>query len=182
VLAVVMAAFVLHTALHLEPSVMALLGAGLLVCVSQVSAEDAIRDVEWPTLVFFMGRFVMVGALTETGVIEHLGAAPANFTEGRLGLATVSLLWVSAILSALVDNIPYVSTMSPIVDQLVEAAPAHGTDPNVLWWALALGADLGGNATAVGASANAVVLGVAASSGHRMRFWEFTKYGLSSPS
>jgi len=77
-----------------------------------------------------------------------------------------------------VDNIPYVATMSPIVDQLVQAAPAQGADPNVLWWALALGADLGGNATAVGASANVVVLGMAARSGYPISFWEFTKYGL----
>jgi len=178
VLVVVMAAFVLHTALHLQPSVVALLGAGLLVGVSRVSAEDAVREVEWPTLTFFMGLFVMVGALIETGVIEDLAHAAAEATEGRLGFALVLLLWASAVLSAMVDNIPYVATMSPIVDQLVQAAPANGADPNVLWWALALGADLGGNATAVGASANVVVLGMAARSGYPISFWEFTKYGV----
>jgi len=178
VLVVVMAAFVSHTALHLQPSVVALLGAGLLVGVSRVTAEEAVREVEWPTLAFFMGLFVMVGALIETGVIEHLAQAAADATAGRLAFASMLLLWASAVLSAIVDNIPYVATMSPIVDQLVQAAPAQGADPNVLWWALALGADLGGNATAVGASANVVVLGMAARSGYPISFWEFTKYGL----
>jgi Na+/H+ antiporter NhaD/arsenite permease-like protein len=178
VLLVVMAAFVLHTTLHLEPSVVALLGAGLLVAVSRISAEDAVGEVEWPTLVFFMGLFVMVGALIETGVIESLTEAAAEATEGRLAFASMLLLWLSAVMSALVDNIPYVATMSPVVAQLVEGAADGPADPNVLWWALALGADLGGNATAVGASANVVVLGVAARSGYRISFWEFTKYGL----
>jgi Na+/H+ antiporter NhaD/arsenite permease-like protein len=178
VLALVMAAFVLHTALHLQPSVVALLGAGLLVAVSRLSTEDALRDVEWPTLVFFMGLFVMVGALIHTGVIENLARAAADATQGRLAFAAGLLLWASAVLSAIVDNIPYVATASPIVDQLVQATPTDGADPNVLWWALALGADLGGNATAVGASANVVVLGMAARSGYPISFWEFSKYGL----
>ena len=87
------------------------------------------------------------------------------------------LLGVSALLSGIVDNIPYVATMSPVVAELVASAQPGGADPNVLWWALALGADLGGNATAVGASANVVVLGIAERSGHRISFWRFTRYG-----
>jgi Na+/H+ antiporter NhaD/arsenite permease-like protein len=125
--------------------------------------------------VFFMGLFIMVGALVETGVIGQVSQAAASATEGRLGLATMGLLWGSAGLSAIVDNIPYVATMSPIVADLVHAAGPRG---QVLWWALALGADLGGNATAVGASANVVVLGIAARNNVRISFWEFTKYGL----
>ncbi|RCG32045.1 hypothetical protein DQ384_05800 [Sphaerisporangium album] len=175
VLAVVIVAFVLHPVLHYEPAVVALLGAGLLVAATRVTVEDALRDVEWATLVFFMGLFIMVGALVETGVIGQVSQAAASATEGRLGLATVGLLWGSAVLSGIVDNIPYVATMSPIVADLAHAA---GPDGNVLWWALALGADLGGNATAVGASANVVVLGIAARNGVRIGFWEFTKYGL----
>lgn len=178
VLGVVTAGFVLHTALHFEPSVVALLGAGLLVAVSKVTAVDAVREVEWPTLVFFMGLFVMVGALVEVGVIETLSEAAADATGGRLFFASMLLLGVSGALSAFIDNIPYVATMSPIVSDLVAGLSGGPVDSTVLWWALALGADLGGNATAVGASANVVVIGLAERSGHRISFWEFTKYGL----
>jgi len=180
VLTAVMLAFVLHTVLHLEPSVVALLGAGLLVAVSKLPVSDALAEVEWPTLAFFMGLFVMVGGLVHTGVIEKLSEAAAEATEGEMLLTSMVLLWASAALSAIIDNIPYVATMSPIVADLVEAAQGNsgGTDPNVLWWSLALGADLGGNATAVGASANVVILGIAERNRHKISFWEFTKYGL----
>ncbi|WP_433248302.1 ArsB/NhaD family transporter [Streptosporangium sp. CA-135522] len=177
VLVLVMAAFVLHPILHYEPSVVAILGAGVLVAATKVTTEEAIREVEWPTLVFFAGLFVMVGALVETGVIEQISRAAVSVTEGRLGLATLGLLWMSAGISAIVDNIPYVATMSPIVAELVQAN--GGNDhAQVLWWALALGADLGGNATAVGAAANVVVIGIAARNRTPIGFWEFTKYGL----
>ncbi len=179
VLAAVMAAFVLHTVLHLEPSVVALLGAGALLAVCKLPVGDALAEVEWLTLAFFMGLFVMVGGLVHTGVIETLSEAAAEATDGKLLLTSMVLLWASAVLSAVIDNIPYVATMSPIVADLVQAVPAgSGTDPNVLWWSLALGADLGGNATAVGASANVVILGIAERNRHKITFWEFTKYGL----
>ncbi|MCG5212624.1 ArsB/NhaD family transporter [Streptosporangium sp. KLBMP 9127] len=177
VLALVMAGFVLHPMLHYEPSVVAVLGAGLLVAATKVTTEEAIREVEWPTLVFFAGLFVMVGALVETGVIGQISQAAVSATEGRLGLTTIGLLWASAGLSAIVDNIPYVATMSPIVAELV-AANGGNEHAQVLWWALALGADLGGNATAVGAAANVVILGIAARNRTPISFWEFTKYGL----
>ncbi|MFI0446699.1 ArsB/NhaD family transporter [Actinomadura sp. 6N118] len=177
VLGVVVAAFVLHPVLHYEPSIVALLGAGLLVAATKVTTEQALDEVEWPTLVFFAGLFVMVGGLVETGVIGDVSNAAADATEGRLGFATMLLLGASAGLSAIIDNIPYVATMSPIVGDLVQQN--GGNDhAQVLWWALALGADLGGNATAVGASANVVVLGIAARNGHPITFWQFTKYGL----
>jgi Na+/H+ antiporter NhaD/arsenite permease-like protein len=175
VLALVLAAFVLHPVLHYEPSVVALLGAGALVAVTSANIEDALADVEWATLVFFAGLFVMVGGLVETGVISDLSAWAADTTGGNLPGTTMLLLGASAVLSAIVDNIPYVATMSPIVSDL---AAAHGPQGEVLWWSLALGADLGGNATAIGASANVVVLGIAARAGHPIGFWEFTKYGL----
>jgi len=177
VLALVLAAFVLHTALHLEPSVVALLGAGLLVLVSRVTTEDAIAEVEWETLVFFMALFVMVGALVSTGVIGLASQRLADATGGNLMLTVFVLLAVSAILSAIVDNIPYVATMSPIVLDLV--ARAGGTpQAESLWWSLALGADLGGNATAVGASANVVIVGLAARNGTPISFWQFSRYGI----
>lgn len=177
VLAVVMAAFVLHPVLHYEPSVVAILGAGILVAATKVTTEQAIADVEWPTLVFFMGLFVMVGALVETGVIGEVSRLAVEATGGRLGLTTMVLLWASAGLSAIVDNIPYVATMSPIVAELVQAGGGNES-AQVLWWALAFGADLGGNATAVGAAANVVVIGIAARNRTPISFWEFTRYGL----
>ncbi|GAA1382817.1 SLC13 family permease [Catellatospora chokoriensis] len=175
-LALVLAAFMLHSVLHLEPSVVAIIGGLMLVAASRLDPDEIAKDVEWHTLIFFAGLFVMVGALVNTGVIAHLSQSATEAVEGNLWGATVLLLWASAILSAIVDNIPYVATMSPIVADLVKA---DGTPQgNVLWWALALGADLGGNATAIGASANVVVLGIAERAGKKISFWEFTKYGL----
>lgn len=177
VLGLVTAAFVLHTVLHLEPSVVAIVGGLVLLAVSRLDAADVVADVEWPTLAFFAGLFVMVGALVHTGAVGTLAAAATDATEGRLLLASMVLLWASAILSALVDNIPYVATMSPLVADLVQGAGGL-EQGQVLWWSLALGADLGGNATAVGASANVVILGMAARAGKPISFWQFTKYGL----
>jgi Na+/H+ antiporter NhaD/arsenite permease-like protein len=177
VLAAVLVAFSLHTVLHLEPAVVALVGGLLLLALSRLDPAEVAGDVEWPTLVFFAGLFIMVGSLVTTGVIDTLARAAVDATGGRLWFTTMVLLWASAVLSAIVDNIPYVATMSPIVEQLVGSS----TDPDraqVLWWALAIGADLGGNATAVGASANVVVLGIADRAGHHISFWQFTRYGL----
>jgi Na+/H+ antiporter NhaD/arsenite permease-like protein len=176
VLGGVLIAFVLHSVLHLEPSVVAIVGGLLLLALSRLDPDEVAKDVEWHTLVFFAGLFVMVGALVNTGVIEQLSAAATEATEGRLWGTTMLLLWASAGLSAIVDNIPYVATMSPIVADLVAA---NGTPQgDVLWWSLALGADLGGNATAIGASANVVMLGLAERAHKPISFWEFTRYGL----
>jgi Na+/H+ antiporter NhaD/arsenite permease-like protein len=176
VLAGVVLAFVLHPILHYEPSVVALLGAGVLILFTRVTTLEALADVEWPTLAFFAGLFIMVGSLVETGVISKVSEAMASATDGRLGLAAMLLLGGSAVFSAIVDNIPYVATMSPVVSDLVNGVGAD--DGQVLWWALAFGADLGGNATAIGASANVVMLGLADRAGHHIGFWQFTKYGL----
>jgi Na+/H+ antiporter NhaD/arsenite permease-like protein len=176
VLVIVLAAFGLHSVLQLEPAVVAIVGGLVLLALSKLDPDAVAKDVEWHTLVFFAGLFIMVGALVNTGVIDELSKAATEATEGKLWGTTVLLLWASAGLSAIVDNIPYVATMSPIVADLVHAngSPQGG----VLWWALALGADLGGNATAIGASANVVVLGIAVRAGRPISFWEFTKYGL----
>jgi Na+/H+ antiporter NhaD/arsenite permease-like protein len=177
VLGVVLAAFVLHTALHLEPAVIALVGGLGLLALSRLEPSELVKDVEWPTLAFFAGLFIMVGGLVSTGVIDQLATAATDAVQGRLGLASMVLLWASAGLSAIVDNIPYVATMSPIVAELV--ADSGGVDnAQVLWWALAIGADFGGNATAIGASANVVVLGIAERAGKPISFWHFTRYGL----
>ncbi|MEV6954558.1 ArsB/NhaD family transporter [Streptomyces sp. NPDC051183] len=176
VLALVVAGFVLHPVLHYEPSVVALLGAGLLIAISKVETGEVLGEVEWPTLAFFAGLFVMVGALIETGVIGTLAGSLADAIGGDELGGSMLLLGGSAVLSGIVDNIPYVATMAPITSQLVTDM---GGDPDhVLWWALALGADLGGNATAIGASANVVVLGIAERNRQPISFWQFTKYGL----
>jgi Na+/H+ antiporter NhaD/arsenite permease-like protein len=168
--------FVLHGLLHYDPSVVALLGAGVLLLLANRPPAVFLREVEWPALAFFMGLFIMVGALVKVGVIQRLADAAADLTGGRLLLATTLLLWVSGLLSAVIDNIPYVATMAPVVGTLVDQLPP-GTDGTVLWWSLALGADLGGNATAIGASANVVILGLSERAGHRISFLQFTKYG-----
>jgi Na+/H+ antiporter NhaD/arsenite permease-like protein len=177
VLVLVTAAFVLQQVLGLEPAVVALIGGLLLLALSRLDATAVAKDVEWPTLVFFAGLFVMVGSLVNTGVIEEISRAATQATGDRLLLSSMVLLWGSAALSGIVDNIPYVATMSPVVADMVHAASDTGQS-HVLWWALALGADLGGNATAVGASANVVILGLAERAGQRITFWQFTKYGL----
>lgn len=176
VLFAVMVGFVGHSVVHIEPSLVALLGAGALVALSGLEPKEFLEEVEWPTLVFFMGLFVMVGALVEVGAVSRVAEATTQAVGDRYLLASSVLLGASALMSGIVDNIPYVATMAPLVQDLVASAKG---DPqaNVLWWALALGADLGGNATAVGASANVVVLGIAARNGHPISFWKFTKYG-----
>jgi Na+/H+ antiporter NhaD/arsenite permease-like protein len=177
VLVGVLAGFVLHSALHLDPSIVALLGAGVLVAITRVEPGEFLQEVEWSTLVFFMGLFIMVGALVEVGVIESLGEQLTEAVGDNFFLAATVLLWGSALLSGIVDNIPYVATMTPLVQGIVDSGNGS-SEARALWWALALGADLGGNATAVGASANVVVLGIAAKNGHPISFWRFTKYGL----
>ncbi|GAA1608691.1 ArsB/NhaD family transporter [Kribbella hippodromi] len=177
VLAVMIAAFSLHSVLHLEPSLVALVGAGVMVLVAKADVPEVLREVEWGTLVFFIGLFVMVSGLTHTGVIESIGDWAVAAIGDRYLLAATALLFGSGILGAFFDNIPYVATMTPVVEGVVEQAPDHRTGQS-LWWAFALGADFGGNGTAVAASANVVALGIASRSGHHISFWQFTRYGV----
>jgi Na+/H+ antiporter NhaD/arsenite permease-like protein len=169
--------FIGHSLFHVEPSVVALLGAGVLVLISGVATRDYMSAVEWQTLLFFAGLFIMVGALVKTGVIGSLAEQVQELTEGRALFAVMLILVVSAVLSGIVDNIPYVATMSPVVLELTKSVP-DPTQADALWWALAIGADFGGNATAVGASANVVVIGLALRAGHPISFWEFTRKGV----
>ena len=175
VIALVLAGFVLQSRIHLEPAEGALLGAGLLVILTRLEPRTIFADVEWETLLFFAGLFVMVGGLVNLGIIDRIGRSVAGAVGGNYPAAAVGLLVGSAVISGVIDNIPYVATMAPLVQGLVEAG-GHAAQP--LWWALTLGADLGGNATAVGASANVVVLGIARRYGHPISFWTFTRYGL----
>jgi Na+/H+ antiporter NhaD/arsenite permease-like protein len=173
----VFAGFVGRSIFHVEPSVVALLGAGVLVLISGVATKDYMSSVEWQTLLFFAGLFIMVGALVKTGVIGELAQRVQDLTEGRALFAVMLILGVSAVLSGIVDNIPYVATMSPVVLELTKGIP-DPAQADALWWALAIGADFGGNATAVGASANVVVIGLALRAGHPISFWEFTRKGV----
>ncbi|MET9269701.1 ArsB/NhaD family transporter [Kribbella sp. NPDC003557] len=177
VLLLVFTGFVGHAAFHVEPSVVALLGAGVLVLISKVQTRDYMSSVEWQTLLFFAGLFVMVGALVKTGVIEELAGWVGSVTGGHTLFAAMLVLVVSAVLSGVIDNIPYVATMSPVVLDLTRGI-ADPAQAHALWWALAIGADFGGNATAIGASANVVVIGLALRAGHPISFWTFTRKGM----
>lgn len=178
VLVVVFTGFVGHSAFHIEPSVVALLGAGILVIISGLPQQEYLAAVEWETLLFFAGLFVMVGALVETGVIEQLAKLATDATGGDALVAVMLTLVVSAVLSGFIDNIPYVATMSPLVADLAAGIDHPAIDSGALWWSLALGADFGGNLTAVGASANVVMLGIARRADAPISFWEFTRKGI----
>ncbi len=177
VLALVMVAFGLHTALHLDPSIVALLGAGAMVVATRATPEEFLAEIEWTTLAFFMALFLLVGGLVEVGVIGDAGRVAADAMGQHELLASTVLLFGSGIVGGFVDNIPYTAAMVPIVDGMVAASPNAGSG-SPLWWAFVLGADLGGNTTAVAAGANVVVLGIAAKAGHPISFWRFTRYGL----
>jgi Na+/H+ antiporter NhaD/arsenite permease-like protein len=148
----------------------------VLVLISRSTPRHYLASVEWETPLFFAGLFIMVGALVETGVIATLARLATDATGGDALFAVMLVLFVSALLSGVIDNIPYVATMSPLVAELAAQVPDPG-HAQALWWALALGADFGGNLTAVGASANVVVLGIAARNGTPISFWDFTKKG-----
>lgn len=175
VLAAVIAGFTLHSAIHVQPSLVALLGATAMVIVSRSPTDQLLAEVEWETLVFFMALFVLVGGLSGAGILDQIGATAVEAVDERWFLASTLLLFGSAVLGAFVDNIPYTAAMLPIVEDLVGSDP-HAAAP--LWWAFALGADLGGNTTAVAAGANVVVTGIAARHGEPVSFWQFTRHGI----
>jgi Na+/H+ antiporter NhaD/arsenite permease-like protein len=181
VLALVLAGFVLAHPLHLEPATIAMFGAALLLLLSNIhnNAEEQTENVhhtfgkvEWVTIFFFVGLFIAVKGIEEAGVLEILAGKAINLTGGDMLLTSMTVLWVSAIVSAIVDNIPFVATMIPLIKSM---APTFGGAENLmpLWWSLALGACLGGNGSLVGASANLIVAGFAERSGHRIRFLPF---------
>lgn len=177
VLTLAMVFFGLHTVLHLDPSVVAMMAAGAMVVVSRATPEEFLAEIEWTTLAFFMALFVLVGALVEVGIIGDIGRAAADALGERELLASTVLLFGSAIVGGFVDNIPYTAATVPIVDDMVAASP-NPDSGSPLWWAFVLGADLGGNTTAVAAGANVVVLGIAHKAGKPISFWQFTRYGL----
>jgi Na+/H+ antiporter NhaD/arsenite permease-like protein len=173
VLVVTILLFFAHQALHLEPATVALAGAAVMLLVTSQKVEDVLGGLEWPTLFFFIGLFVMVGALEETGAIEEVANGIADVTAGDRSAELLGIAWVSAVGSGLVDNIPFTAAMIPVVDQL---AGAGGDD--AYWWALALGACFGGNATLVAAAANVAAAGMAARAGRPIGFLDFLRVGL----
>ncbi|MDR1355219.1 MAG: ArsB/NhaD family transporter [Propionibacteriaceae bacterium] len=177
VLAIIMVVFGLHEVVPLDPPVVSMLGAGLMVLVSRTKPHQFLAEVEWTTLAFFMALFVLVGVLVEIGVIGLLGDFAAELMGGNELLGVTGLLFGSAGIGAVVDNIPYTTAMVPIVSEMV-AATSHVGAASPLWWAFVFGADLGGNMTSVAAGANVVVIGLAASDGNRISFWKFAKYGI----
>ncbi len=166
--------FLLARPLEYEVATIALLGATVLMLLSRLDPEAVLEDVEWKTLLFFVGLFMLVEGIVHVGIIGGLADELFRVTGGDLGVTTIGLLWLSGVASGIVDNIPYTATMIPLVRQLGES----GMDTGPLWWSLALGACLGGNLTIVGASANVVVANLAAKAGHPISFWLFFRYGV----
>jgi Na+/H+ antiporter NhaD/arsenite permease-like protein len=174
VLAVTIFLFIVHGALHMEPSVAALIGAAVLLVLSKVDIVEMLeKEVEWPTLIFFMFLFVVVSGAEETGLIQVIADWVKDMSQGSRVVAIIMVLWVSAIASAFIDNIPFTATMLPIVAYLTEVIP--GAQGGVLWWALSLGACLGGNGTMIGASANVVTCGMAEKAGYPISFMAYMK-------
>jgi Na+/H+ antiporter NhaD/arsenite permease-like protein len=168
--------FMLHGMFHMEVSVAALLGAAFIVVLNRSDIVHVLEhDVEWPSLVFFIMLFVIVGAAEETGILQFVADWILKVCSGNLVIAIVLILWTSAILSAIVDNIPFTATMLPVVALMSKTIP--GAESGVLWWALALGACFGGNGTIIGASANVITTGIAEKAGHKITFFEFLKHG-----
>jgi Na+/H+ antiporter NhaD/arsenite permease-like protein len=174
VIALTILGFVFAVPLGLETGTIALFGATLLTLISRIDVETVLEEIEWPTLFFFIGLFMLVSAIVEVGIIDALAEFLIDLTGGDATVTTIGLLWLSAVASAIVDNIPYTTTMIPVVERL----GASGIPIEPLWWALALGACLGGNATIVGASANVVGANLAGRSGHPIGFATFFRYGF----
>ncbi|HET7909731.1 MAG TPA: ArsB/NhaD family transporter [Nitrospira sp.] len=191
-LVIVNAAFCLHGVLHLEPATIALLGASAFMLVGQGKGKhdddlSYLAEVEWKTIFFFIGLFILVGALVKVGVIGTLAGYLLSLTEGRPAASAFTILWGSAFLSAIVDNIPYVAAMNPLVVDLARSLYPEITDPTALvhhpdilplWWALALGACLGGNGTLIGASANVVIADIARKAGYPISYRQFFMIGF----
>lgn len=186
VMGLVMTGFILHGALHLEPATIALGGAALLMLLSGREPHKVLHDVEWTTLFFFIGLFIVVGGLVKVGAVALMSKQVLDLTQGNLFATSMFVLWFSAIASAVIDNIPYVATMNPLIlDMARDLWPnetgldlLHNPELLPVWWSLALGACLGGNGTAIGASANVIVCGLAERAGYPITFRRFTMYGF----
>ena len=173
VMVLVIIGFFLHGFLHIESATIAITGAAILLTVGKIDVESALDGVEWTTIFFFIGLFILVGGLEKTGVLEYLAKLTFESTGGNLLLTGLVVLWVSAILSAFIDNIPFVATMIPMLKTFGELSGTGNID--FLWWCLALGACFGGNGTIIGASANVIGIDVLKKSGYSISFKDYFK-------
>lgn len=174
VMALVVLGFILHSQTGIESGVVALTGAVIILLIGKQDAEDIILSVEWSTILFFIGLFVVVGGLQEVGVINMLAQMMVNATQGNMVMSLLIVLWASAFISAFLDNIPFVATMIPLILTMGQS----GMNITPLWWALSLGACLGGNGTLIGASANVVLSSISTKNGYPITFKSFTKIGF----
>lgn len=175
VLALVILGFFFHKSLGYESSTVALSGAAVLLLISGEEIDEILIEIEWPTIFFFMALFVIVGTLEEVGIINMVAERIMALTKGNLLVTGITILWFSAILSAFLDNIPFVATMIPLIKAM---GAMSGMNIMPLWWALSLGACLGGNGTLIGASANVIGVGILEKGGHKINFKEFFKIGF----
>lgn len=193
VLAFTITGFVLHGFLHYEPATVALAGAATLLIISGEEPGEILAEVEWPTIFFFIGLFIIVGAIVKVGLVAKMSEAMIAATHPQpddMTVLALVMLWFSACCSAIVDNIPFVATMNPLLVDLARQVqglpPGSVLSPDNLqssammpvWWALALGACLGGNGSPIGASANVIIIGLGEKAGHKITFLRFLKYGL----
>lgn len=187
VLGVVLLGFVFHGMLHFQPATVALFGAGLLLLLSKThEPHHILAEVEWPTIFFFMGLFIIVGGVVKVGLIKWMSLQILDLTQGNMFATSMVVMWFSAFASAIVDNIPYVATMNPLIVDLAGQlwpdlsgrALLQHPDLMPLWWSLALGACLGGNGSAIGASANVIVVGMSEKAGRKISFMKFMAYGM----
>lgn len=174
VLICVIIGFMFHDKLGIESSVIALTAAAVMLIIGREDVDQAIQDVEWTTILFFMSLFVVVGGLTETGIIKELASKIIDATDGHPMVTMLVLLWASALLSSILDNIPFVATLIP----LILAMQADGMDVTSFWWAISLGACLGGNGTMIGASANVVLSDISTKHGYPITFKSYLKVGM----
>ena len=178
VLGLVILAFFLHGALHLEAATIALFGAAALMLYSGVDVEEVLREVEWPTLLFFVGLFVLVGGLEVTGFVGGIAQLLTGVGDASSALTAVVVIVGSGLASGVVDNIPFTATMIPVIQELAQTENLSESQTRTLWWSLALGADFGGNLTLIGASANVVVAGMSERAGQKISFLKFMLYGI----
>lgn len=177
----VIALFVIHGILHIEPSIIALGGAGVLLLISKIKPEKILREVDWTTLIFFACLFITISVGRESGMIDVLAKTALGITGGNPWASFFMITWISAIASAFVDNIPFAATMIPLIE-IINQNPIIAAEFNYsispLWWALSLGAGLGGNGTLIGSSAGIIAIGLAEKHGHKITFNQFFKIGF----
>jgi Na+/H+ antiporter NhaD/arsenite permease-like protein len=168
--------FVIGDAIHLVPAVTAIMGAVAMLLWVSPDVEEMLKVVDWTTLVFFIALFITVGALQEVGLVSLIAMGISNLVGDNLTLAILVVVWSAAILSGVIDNIPFTATMLPVVDFLTRTIP--GAESNVLWYGLSVGAAMGGNSTLIGASPNLVTAGISERAGYRITYLGFLKIGL----